>query len=98
MLGTIHGQKEELEYQIQLLKGQVENMSLADPSFSIASELGELLVTNLELRNVQDELDQAKQDILVKDILLKEILVAQELLTQQVRPAKDILTESKHVI
>jgi hypothetical protein len=39
-------------------------MSLADPSFSIASELGELSITNLELRNLQDELDQSKQDIL----------------------------------
>lgn len=98
MVGTIQGEKEELEQQIQLLQGQVENMSLANPSFSIASELGELSVTNLELRNAQDELDQAKQDILVKENLLKESLVAQELLTQQVRPAKDILTKAKHGI
>ena len=73
-------------------------MSLTDPSFSIASKLGELLVTNLELRNLHDELDKAKQDILEKDNLLKESLVAQEVLTQQVRSAKDIIVEEKHAI
>ena len=49
-------------------------MSSTDPSFSIACELGELLVTNLELKNLQDELHQVKQDILEKNNLLKEIL------------------------
>lgn len=73
-------------------------MSLDDPSFSIASELGELSVTNLELRNIQDELDQVKQEILEKDNLLKESLAAQEVLTQQVRLAKYILIEAKHAI
>ena len=73
-------------------------MSLTDPSFSIASELGELSITDLELRDLQDELDKAKQDILEKDNLLKESLAAQEVLTQQVRSAKDILTEAKDAI
>lgn len=98
MVGTIKGQKEELEQQIQVLKSQVEKMSLVDPSFSIASELGELLVTNLDMRNLQDELDQAKQDILEKENLLKEILATQEVLTHQVIFAKNILTKEKHVI
>ena len=82
MVGTIQGQKEELEQKIQLLKGQVEKFSLAYPSFSIAFELGELTVTNMELRNLQDELEQIKQDLLEKDNMLKESLEAQEVLTQ----------------
>ena len=74
MVGTIQGQKEELEQHIQLLKGQVEKISLADPTFSIASEWGELTVRNIELRNLHDELEQIKQDLLEKDNLLKESL------------------------
>ena len=57
-------------------------MSLTDPIFSIASELGEFIDTNLELRNLQDELKQIKQYLLEKDKLLKECLEAQEPLTQ----------------
>ena len=82
IVGIIHSQKQELEQQIQLLKVQGENMSLTNPSFSIASELGELSVTNLDLRNLQDELEKAKQDILENDNLLKESLAAQEVLTR----------------
>ena len=39
-----------------------------------------------------------KQNLLEKDNLLKESLETHEMLTQQVRPAKDVLTEAKHVI
>ena len=73
-------------------------MSLTDPNFSIASKLGELSVTNLELRNLHAELNKAKENILEKDNFLKESLVAQEVFTQQVISAKGILTETKHSI
>ena len=69
---------------------------MVDPSFFIAFELGKLSIINLELKNLKDELDQAKQDILEKYNLLKESLAAQEVLTQHVRLAKYILTEAKH--
>ena len=98
IVGIVQRHKEELEQQIQLLKGKVEKMSLTDPSFFITFELGELLVTKLELRNIQDELDKAKEDIFIKDNLLKESLASQEVLTQQVRSTKDILTQTKHAI
>ena len=81
MVGTIQSQKEELEQEIQLLKGQVEKLSLADPAFSIASELRELIVTNLELGNLQEELDQIKQNLVEKDNQLKESLETWEMLT-----------------
>ena len=57
MVGTMQSQKEELEHEIYILKGQVEKLSLADPTFSIASELGELTITNLELSKLQEELN-----------------------------------------
>ena len=81
-----------MEQEIQILKGQVEKLSLTDPTFSIASELGELIVTNMELGNLQEELDQIKQNLLEKDNLLKESLETQEMLTQQVISTKDVLT------
>jgi len=55
---------------------------LADPSFSIAFELGKLTVTNLELRNLQEELEKIKQNLIEKDSVLKESLEGQEVLTQ----------------
>ena len=81
MVGTIQSQKEELEHEIQILKGKVEKLSLTDPAFSIASDLGELIVTNLELRNLQEELEQIKQNHLEKYNLLTESLETQEILT-----------------
>ena len=53
--------------KIQLLKTQVEKLSLADPTFSISFELGELIVSNLELSKLQEELDQIKQKLEEKD-------------------------------
>jgi hypothetical protein len=98
MVGVMQNQKEELEQEIQLLKGQVEKLSLADPNFSISSELGELIVSNLELSKLQEEFDQIKQKFEVKDDQLKETLETKEMLTQQVRLAKDVLAEAKQVI
>ena len=80
MVGTIQGQKEELEQEIRLLKGQVEKLSLVDPSFSIASELEELIATNMKLRNLQEELEKIKQNLLEKDNMLKESFETQEML------------------
>lgn len=98
MVGTIQGQKEELEQEIQLLKGQVEKLSLTDPTFSIASELGELIVTNMELINLQEKLEKIKKNILEKDNLLKESLETHKMLTHQITSTKDVLIEVKQVI
>ena len=56
-------------------------MSLTYPNFCIAFELGKLSVTSLELRNLQDEFNKDKHDILEKNNLLNESLEAQEVLT-----------------
>ena len=47
-------------------------MSTVDPSISLASKLGSLYVKELELKKVQDELEEAKQSLLDKDKLLVE--------------------------
>ena len=91
MVGTMQIQKEEMEQEIQLLKSQVKKLSLADPTFSIASELGELTVSNLELSKLQEELGQIKQKLEDKDNQLKECRKTQEMLTQHVRLTKDVL-------
>ena len=41
-------------------------MSIADPSVTLASKLGNLSIKELELQKVQEELEEAKQDILEK--------------------------------
>lgn len=82
ILGNFQNQKEELENQIQILKNEIEQLSLVDPNFSIATELGKLSVKDVEMKALQEDLAKAKQDILEKDKLLKESLASQELLTQ----------------
>ena len=37
IVGTFQNQNEELENQIQILKNEVEQLSLTDPNFSIAN-------------------------------------------------------------
>lgn len=59
MVGTFETQKEELEYQIQSLKSQVKQLSLAVPNFSLVSELGKLLVKYLESKKLQEDLNKA---------------------------------------
>ena len=98
IVGPFQNQKEELESQIQILKNEVEQMSLVDPNFSIATELGKLSVKDMEMKTLQEGLAKAKQYILEKDKLLKEILSNQELLTQQLRSTKDSLIDAKYII
>ena len=45
-------------------------MSIIDPSLSLAFELGSLSVKESELKNAQEELEEAKQSLLNKDKLL----------------------------
>jgi cell division septum initiation protein DivIVA len=77
IVGTFQNQKEELESQIQILKNEIEQLSLTDPNFSIANELGKLSVKDMEMKTLQEDLAKAKQDK-----LLREILANQESLTQ----------------
>ena len=53
-------------------------MSIANPSITLASELDNLSVKELELKKVQEELEEAKQDILEKGKLLAKSSVEKE--------------------
>ena len=60
IVGTITDQKEILEGQIKLLKDQVSLLSSFDPNFSLASELGNLSVKEVEFNKIQEELETTK--------------------------------------
>ena len=58
---TIREEKEVLEDQIKKLNEKLENMTTVDSSISLASELGSLSVKELELKTIQDELEETKR-------------------------------------
>ena len=66
IVGTIKDQKSALEDQIKDLKEKVDQLSIADPNITMAFELGNLSVKELELKKVKEEIEEAKQDILNK--------------------------------
>ena len=88
----------ELENQIQILKNEVEQMSLVDLNFSIATKLGKLSMKDMEMKTLHEDLAKAKQEILEKDKLLKRIFSNQELLTQYLSSTKDSLIDAKYII
>ena len=98
IVGTFQNHKEVLESQIQILKNEIEQLSLTDPNFSIANELGKLLVKDMEVKTLQEHLAKAKQDALDKDKLLQENLANQESLTQQLRLVNNSLIDAKHIV
>ena len=63
---TFQKKKDELESQIQILKNEVEQLSVTNPNFSIANELGKLSVKDMEVKTLQEDLAKAKQDTLEK--------------------------------
>lgn len=76
IVGTIRDEKAALEDQIKVLKEKVDNMTIVDPSLSLASELGSLSVKELELKNAQEEL------VVVKRILVDKIKLLTETSTE----------------
>ena len=74
IVGTFPNQKEELESQIQILIDKIEQLSLTNPNFSIANELGKLSVKDMKVKILQEDLAKAKQDTIEKDKLLQESL------------------------
>ena len=78
IVGTINVQKSSLEDQIKTLKEKLDQNSITDPNLTLASELGNLSVKELELKKVQEEVEETKQDILDKDKLLAESSVEKE--------------------
>ena len=50
IVGTFLNQKEVLESKIQILKNEIEQLSLIDPNFSISNELGKLSDQDMEVK------------------------------------------------
>ena len=92
---TIKDQKNSLEDQIKHLKEQVNQLSLSDPNFTLAAELGNLSVKDLELKKIQEELHKEKQDILDRDKLLAKSSTDKENLKRKVDSVKQALIDAK---
>ena len=81
IVGTFQNHKEVLESQIQIPKNEIEQLSLRDPNFSIANELGKLSVKDMEVNTLQEDLEKYKHEALEKEKLLQGSLANQESLT-----------------
>ena len=90
---TIKDEKDSLEDQIKALKGKVDKLTIVHPSLSLAYELGSLSVKELELKNAQEELEEAKQSLLNKDKLLAESSTENENLRRQVEARRQALNQ-----
>ena len=73
-------------------------MSIADPSISLASELGSLYIKELELKKVQDELEEAKSSLLDKDKLLAESSIEKKNLQRQVEANRQAVKDTKFLL
>ena len=69
---VLNSQKLLLEEQIKLLQEKVNQGSLVDPGFVLASELGSLSVKDVELKKTQDELLMIRKQVQDKDALLQD--------------------------
>ena len=69
-------------------------MSIVDPSITLASKLGNLSVKELELKKVQEELEEVKQDLLDKYKLLAESSTEKENLQRQVEVGRQALKDT----
>ena len=73
-------------------------MSITDPSLTLASKLGNLSDKEIELKKVQEELEEGKKDILDKDKLLAKSSIDKENLKRQVEVVKQALKDSKSLL
>ena len=87
-----------MNYRVQSLKKQVEQLSLTYPNLSIATELGILSVKDLELKTMHVDLTKAKQYVLGKEKLLNDTLPNQESLKRQLKSNKYSLIKAKNII
>ena len=97
-MGTFRTQKDELEQQIHNLKEQVEHLLVANPNFSLASELGELSMSDVEFKKLQDDLNKEKKDIEEKNKALDKSTSEKESLRKQLKAVKDSLMIVKQII
>ena len=95
ILGTARDEKEALEDQIKALKEKFDNMTIVDQSLSLASELGNLSVKELELKNAQEELIEVKRTLVDKIKILVETSTKNENLRRRVEAGKQALKDAK---
>ena len=69
-----------------------------DPNFSIASELGNLSVKEVEFNKIQEELETTKQDIFEKAKLLTESLDDKDNLKKKMDSIKQSLIDANHMV
>ena len=69
---SCNNQKLLLEEQVKLLKEKIDQGSSTDPSFVLASELGNLSIKHVELNKAQDELLLVRKQVHEKEALLQD--------------------------
>ena len=70
-------------------------MTTVDSSLSLASELGSLLVKELELKNAQVELEEMKKTLVDKMKILTKTSTKNENLRRQVEAGNQALKDTK---
>ena len=95
---TIKDEKATLEDHIKKLNEKFDNMTTVDSSISLASELGSLSVKELELKNTQEELTEAKKTLANKVKVLIETSTENENLRNQVEVGKHALRVTKSLL
>ena len=98
IVGTIRDEKAALEDQIKALKEKVDNMTIDDPSLSLASELGSLYVKELELKNAQEDLAEVKKTLLHQIKLLTKTSTENENLRRHVEASMQSLKDTKFLL
>ena len=98
IVGTIRDEMVGLEDQIKALKDKVDNMTIVDPSLSLASELGSLSVRELESKNAQEDLAEVKKTLIDKIKLLTETSTENDNLRRQVEAGKQYLKDTKFLL
>ena len=76
----------------------MDQMSIVDPSITLASKLGNLSVKELEPKSVQEELKEDKHDILDKEKLLPESSKEKDNLKRQVEVVRQGLKDAKFLL
>ena len=76
----------------------VDNMTVVDPSLSLASELGSLSVKEMELKNSQEELEEAKKSLLDKTKLLTKSSTENENLRIQIEASRHALKDTMFLL
>ena len=98
LTGTIKDEKAALEDQIKKLNENFDNMKTIDSSISLASELGSLLVKEIELKNTHDELEETKKILADKVRVLTKTTTKNENPRKHVEAGKQALRDTKYLL